>query len=172
MNRFVFIADSEEATDQLGAVLADLFPDGTTVALCGTLGAGKTRLVQAIAVATGIPRGEVTSPTFVLCQEYHGRRTLYHLDAYRVRDDDEFLELGPEEYFESPGITLVEWADRVIACLPPERMEIHIEVTGENSRRFAIVGIGDPFGPLVQAVCSRMDAAQADRYPSRSTLRE
>ena len=143
MNRFTFDAGDEAATDALGAALAEVLPDGTTVALCGTLGAGKTRLVQAIAAAAGIDHREVVSPTFVLIQEYHGRRTVYHLDAYRVRDEDEFLELGPEEYFESDGLTLVEWADRVAACLPHDRIEIHIEVTGTDSRRFEIVGLGD-----------------------------
>ena len=59
---------------RLGAALAEVLPDGTTVALCGTLGAGKTRLVQAIAEAVGVDRRNVTSPTFVLIQEYHGRR--------------------------------------------------------------------------------------------------
>jgi tRNA threonylcarbamoyladenosine biosynthesis protein TsaE len=106
------------------------------VALIGTLGAGKTRLVQAIAQQCGIAPENVSSPTFVLCQEHHGRRTLYHMDAYRLRDDDEFLQLGPEEYFESDGITLVEWADRVIDCLPAERLEIRIEVVDHTSREF------------------------------------
>ena len=82
-----------------------MLPDGTTVALCGTLGAGKTRLVQAIAEAAGVDRRDVLSPTFVLIQEYHGRRSIYHIDAYRLRDEDEFLALGPEEYFDGrrPG---------------------------------------------------------------------
>ena len=113
-----------------------MLPDGTTVALCGTLGAGKTRLVQAIAEAAGVDRREVLSPTFVLIQEYHGRRAVYHIDAYRLRDEDEFLALGPEEYFEGDGLVLVEWADRVDGCLPADRVEIRIEVTGPESRRF------------------------------------
>jgi tRNA threonylcarbamoyladenosine biosynthesis protein TsaE len=142
MNRFTYDAADESGTVALGAALAELLPDGTTVALCGTLGAGKTRLVQAIAEAAGIDRREVVSPTFVLIQEYRGRRTVYHLDAYRVRGADEFLELGPDEYFESDGLVLVEWADRVEGCLPRDRVEIHIEITGPESRRFEIVGLG------------------------------
>ena len=88
------------------------------LALEGTLGAGKTRLVQAIAAGCGIDPQAVTSPTFVLCQPIPARRLLYHLDAYRIRDLDEFLELGVDEYFEGPGLTLIEWADRVAPCLP------------------------------------------------------
>ena len=118
MPPFIFNAANEAATAALGHALADVLPPGTTVALCGTLGAGKTRLVQAIAEALGVDRRDVVSPTFVLIQEYRGRRTIYHIDAYRLRDEDEFQQLGPDEYFESDGLVLVEWADRVEGSLP------------------------------------------------------
>ena len=143
MTRFVFQANCLNDTERLGAALAKWLPDGTTVSLCGTLGAGKTRLVQAVVAGSGVARENVVSPTFVLCQEYHARRVIYHLDAYRLQDDDEFLQLGPEEYFDSDGLTLIEWADRVVDCLPPSRLEIHIEITGEASREFTITGLGD-----------------------------
>jgi tRNA threonylcarbamoyladenosine biosynthesis protein TsaE len=142
MDEFIFLADNESDTRRLGAALAQVLPPGTTLALIGTLGAGKTRLVQALAAGCGVPPDTVVSPTFVLCQEYHGRRTLYHLDAYRLKDDDEFLELGPEEYFASDGITLIEWADRVLDCLPPQRLEIHIEVVGDTARQFRLAAVG------------------------------
>ena len=143
MNHFRFPAQSEEDTRRLGRALGEILPAGTTVALLGTLGAGKTRLVQAVAEACGVPADTVVSPTFVLCQEYHGHRTVYHMDAYRLRDDDEFLQLGPEEYFESDGITLIEWGDRVIGCLPPDRIEIHIKVAGQTTREFEITAMGE-----------------------------
>jgi tRNA threonylcarbamoyladenosine biosynthesis protein TsaE len=60
---------SERDTERLGAALADALPPGTVVGLIGTLGAGKTRLVQAVATALGMPPGSVTSPTFVLVNE-------------------------------------------------------------------------------------------------------
>jgi tRNA threonylcarbamoyladenosine biosynthesis protein TsaE len=147
---FVFEAASEADTDRFGAALAAALPPGTTVALLGTLGAGKTRLVQAIAAALGIARGEVLSPTFVLCQKYDGPLPIYHLDAYRLRDEDEFRELGPEEFFDSPGLTFVEWADKVADALPDERVEIAIEVTGPTSRRFSVRGPDAAAGMLRQ----------------------
>ncbi len=156
MSQFTFLADSIADTERLGAALADVLPDGTTVALCGTLGAGKTRLVQAIAAACGVPRDEVVSPTFVLCQQYQGRRTLYHLDAYRLRDDDEFLELGPEEFFAAQAVTLIEWADRVRDCLPPEHIEINMEVTGETARRFQITAVGQMHRQTIEALHRRL----------------
>ena len=70
MCRLTFFSQNEEDTELLGSAMADVVASGTTIALIGTLGAGKTRLVQAVAVATGVPRESVTSPTFVLCHEY------------------------------------------------------------------------------------------------------
>jgi tRNA threonylcarbamoyladenosine biosynthesis protein TsaE len=138
MEQFTFLSRSEADTDRLGAALAEALPPGTTVALIGTLGAGKTRLVQAIAAALGVPREAATSPTFVLVNEYAGRMPIHHIDAYRLRDEDEFLQLGPEEYFESGGLTLIEWADRVRDCLPSDYLEIRCEAVGEAERRFSI----------------------------------
>lgn len=135
------------ATDRLGRQLAEHLPPGSVVALSGTLGAGKTRLVQALAAACGIHREEVVSPTFVLCQQYVGSRTIYHLDAYRLHDEDEFRELGVEEFFSSDALTIIEWAEKVSGCLPADRVEIEIVVTGPDSRQFVI----QSFGPSLQA---------------------
>ena len=156
MNHFVYEAASEEDTAVLGAALAGVLPDGTVVALCGTLGAGKTRLVQGLAEACGIDRRAVTSPTFVLVQEYHGRRAIYHFDAYRLRGEEEFLELGPEEYFRAGGLVLVEWADRVSDLLPSERIEIRIDVTGDTSRRFEIVVQGQRYPDVIARLADRL----------------
>jgi tRNA threonylcarbamoyladenosine biosynthesis protein TsaE len=155
MKPFVFDAASEADTDRFGAALAAVLPPGTTIALCGTLGAGKTRLVQAIASACGVARGEVVSPTFVLCQRYQGDRTIYHLDAYRLHDNDEFRELGPEEFFESGGLTIIEWADKVADCLPDERIDIDIEATGNTARRFVVSGHGT-LGNLIDKLAGRL----------------
>ncbi|MBW3596107.1 MAG: tRNA (adenosine(37)-N6)-threonylcarbamoyltransferase complex ATPase subunit type 1 TsaE [Planctomycetes bacterium] len=157
MTTFTFRAETLHDTDHLAAALAAALPERAVVALSGTLGAGKTQLVRALAAACGVPAEEVVSPTFVLCQEYRGRRMLYHFDAYRIRDDDEFLELGPEEYFESPGVTLIEWAERVARCLPEDRLEIHIEPTGETSRTFQIAAHGAGMDGVVAEVQRRLE---------------
>jgi tRNA threonylcarbamoyladenosine biosynthesis protein TsaE len=174
---FVFTANNESDTDRFGAALARFLPAGAVIALWGTLGAGKTRLVQAVAKAAGIDPLQVVSPTFVLVHEYHispGRKagvspprnpslparaemalapptisTIYHFDAYRIRDDDEFLQLGPEEYFESDGWAFVEWADRVANCLPPDHLRIEIEVSGPTQRRFTVTAVGTRFGTMI-----------------------
>ncbi len=152
----VFEAHEESDTECLGRALAELLPDGSVVALCGTLGAGKTRLVQALAEGCGIARREVISPTFVLIQEYQGRRTLYHFDAYRVQDEDEFRALGPEEYFDTPALIVIEWADRVAGCLPADRLEIDIEITGDTSRRFQIRAAAEPLSGVLPELARRL----------------
>src|SRR3954451_17549761 len=138
---FTFTANNEQDTDGLGAALAVVLPPGTVVGLVGTLGAGKTRLVQAVAAALGVPRANVTSPTFVLVNEYtSGRLPIYHFDTYRLKDDDEFLNLGPDEYFDSDGLTFVEWADGVVELLPGNSMEITIDVMSVTERQFTVRG--------------------------------
>jgi tRNA threonylcarbamoyladenosine biosynthesis protein TsaE len=158
MAELTYEASDPAATDRLGVALAECLPPGTTVALCGTLGAGKTYLVKALAVALGVDPEEVLSPTFVICREYQGRQTIFHIDAYRIRDDDEFLELGPEEFFESDGITLVEWADRVRDCLPDERIEVQIEPLGATARRFRIAAVGDRYAEVIGALREQLGA--------------
>jgi len=131
---------NEQDADRLGRALADVLTPGTVVGLIGTLGAGKTRLVQAVAAGLGVPEGGVTSPTFVLVNEYRGGRLpIYHIDTYRLKDEDEFLQLGPEEYFDGDGVTFVEWADRVEDLLPDDWLEIELEVTGDTERRITLV---------------------------------
>ena len=112
-----------------------------------------------MAAALGVPRGNVTSPTFVLVNEYAGGRLpIYHFDTYRLKDDDEFLNLGPDEYFDSAGLTFVEWADRVENLLPAERIEIEIEVTGETTRQMAVRGTSDRMANLVTEIATACTA--------------
>lgn len=126
--------ESVEQTRNLGTHLADLLQPGDVLALIGELGVGKTHLVQAIAARRGVDPDSVNSPTFTLIHEYDVTPPLYHIDAYRLRDFDEFLELGAEELLSDEGICLVEWADRVEEALPRDRITVQITATGLNQR--------------------------------------
>lgn len=138
-----FVSEGEAGTNFLGRALAEAIPGGSVVGLYGTLGAGKTRLVQAIAEALGVPREQVVSPTFVLLQIYQGTKTVYHFDAYRIRSEAEFFDLGIDEYFSDPAaLSLIEWAELVKSCLPPDRVEVHFDVTGPETRRVEIRLLG------------------------------
>jgi tRNA threonylcarbamoyladenosine biosynthesis protein TsaE len=190
--QLIFDADREQDTDRFGAALASVLPPGAVVALTGTLGAGKTRLVQAVAKAVGIDAREVVSPTFVLVHEYDARvqpatssaesgsgfrvqgsltgetpdhqtpdhqppvSTIYHLDAYRICDDDEFRELGPEEYFDSGAWTFIEWADRVADCLPSDYLRIAIDVTSPTARHFTVSAQGERLTATIEALRDRL----------------
>jgi tRNA threonylcarbamoyladenosine biosynthesis protein TsaE len=133
-------------TEAFGRRLAQHLFSGAVVALIGPLGAGKTHLVRAIAEGLDIANPDVVnSPTFVLIQEYDARLPIYHFDAYRLKNETEFADLGVHEYFQGVGVCLIEWADKVPSCLPAERLEIRIRVTGEQSRRLEIVGIGQRY---------------------------
>lgn len=154
VNPFITDALTEADTARFGAVLAEALPSGATVALCGTLGAGKTRLVQAVAESLGVPPGEAASPTFVLIKEYAGQRPIYHFDAYRICDDDEFLELGPDEYFEAGGVVFVEWAERVERCLPRQYLRIDINIIDDQARRFTVRAVGPQYEPVVERLAA------------------
>jgi len=154
MQSFTHIALDEEATAVLGRHLANALPPTAVVALSGPLGAGKTRLVQAVAEAAGVDRRMVTSPTFMLVQEYRGKRLIYHLDAYRLKDDDEFLALGPEEIFSAEAWTFIEWAERVERCLPNEYLSIDILVPAASERHFKISAVGSGYEDVVAKIAA------------------
>ncbi|HTU26589.1 MAG TPA: tRNA (adenosine(37)-N6)-threonylcarbamoyltransferase complex ATPase subunit type 1 TsaE [Pirellulales bacterium] len=142
----------ESATAALGHALAELLPVPAAIGLNGPLGAGKTRLVQAVAEAVGIDRRTVTSPTFVLVQEYHGSRSIYHADAYRLRDEDEFWQLGLDERFVEPVWVFVEWAERFPDSLPPDRLDIRLTPLDGPRRRVELLAHSERFAPLLAAL--------------------
>ena len=155
MGEYQFTSRSLSDTDELGRRVARAAKPGDVLALVGTLGAGKTRLVQGIAAALGNPAERITSPTFVLVNEYMaGRLPVYHFDVYRLKDDDEFLELGAEEYFDREGLTLVEWGDRVEHLLPSRASVIALELTRGDARQVTIRG------PLADRLHAPADATK------------
>ena len=133
------VTENEPNTDALGVRLANVLRPGTLIALSGTLGAGKTRLVQSIAKAFGVDSADVGSPTFSLSRIYRaGDTVLNHIDLFRINDEDEYFELGIDECLEQNQIVFVEWAEKFVECLPPERVNINIEVDGPQQRTFNI----------------------------------
>jgi tRNA threonylcarbamoyladenosine biosynthesis protein TsaE len=129
-------------TQRLARALEASLPERAVIVLSGTLGAGKTRFVQEFCEAAEIDRQLVTSPTFVLCQHYEGRRLVHHVDAYRMNSVDEFIAIGGLELMQDEAVTLIEWGERLQAALPEERVELRIEIAGATSRRITIEGTG------------------------------
>jgi tRNA threonylcarbamoyladenosine biosynthesis protein TsaE len=132
------------ATETLGRALGRVLTPGSVIALNGPLGAGKTHLVRAVAEGLDVVNpAAVNSPTFVLIQEYPARLPMFHFDAYRLSGEGEFLALGVDEYFAAGGVCLIEWAEKVAGCLPPDRLEVAIEIVGETARRWVVTARGD-----------------------------
>jgi tRNA threonylcarbamoyladenosine biosynthesis protein TsaE len=136
------VSATPEETEAAGARLAVQLAAGDVVALTGELGAGKTRFTQGLARALGVT-GRVVSPTFVLVNEYRGRLAVHHVDAYRTGSLTELLDLGLEEMFSGDGVTVVEWADKLIPLLPPHAIHVHIEGVGDEPRTITVTRPGD-----------------------------
>jgi tRNA threonylcarbamoyladenosine biosynthesis protein TsaE len=128
---------SPEGTMEFGRALAQELKAGSVVALIGPLGSGKTVLIQGICSGLGVTEF-VTSPSFVIINEYPGKIKVYHFDLYRLENIEEFIKLGYEEYFYGNGITLIEWAEKIKTFLPEERIEINLEIVSEKERRISV----------------------------------
>ena len=131
---------SPEETGLLAKAIAERLTGSEVIALTGELGAGKTHFVKGLAEGLGIDPNIVTSPTFVLINEYDGRLHVYHFVAYRLSDAGELEALGCYEMFAGGGVCVLEWADRADELLPAGTWRVTIETAGETDRIFEIDG--------------------------------
>ena len=142
MNKIVFNSINE--TQSFAADFAKTIPPGTVIGLLGNLGTGKTTFTQGVAEALGI-KENVGSPTFKLVSEYKGEDSwLYHIDAYRLKGSNDFLNIGGEEFLNTEkGITIIEWADIISDLLDDSVIHIHFSRLKNNSdsRQIKISGI-------------------------------
>ncbi len=136
------VSRSHQHTDRLGQVLGRALRGGETIALYGPLGAGKTALVRGIAQGLGASPTAVTSPTFVVIHEYQGRLPLAHMDLYRISSLRELESTGLIEYFSGQTVTAIEWADKGLALLPQDRIEISLSHRTAQSRTIQLRATG------------------------------
>ena len=142
----VFTTHSAAQTHALGAALGRLLAPGDVVAFHGDLGSGKTCMIQGVCEALQVA-DYVTSPTFILINEYAGQcracdLPIYHFDLYRLGSVDELEELGAEEYFYGHGVCLVEWAERAGGLLPARCCHVWLEHGEAGERRITVQGDG------------------------------
>ncbi len=127
---------------------SEKFP-GMVICLNGELGSGKTVFVKGFAAALGVD-GNITSPTFTIVKEYNsGELPLNHMDVYRIEDNEDF---GVEDYFNSDGICIIEWAELIEARLPEERLDITFKILDENTRVLVFSPHGEKYEELCNAV--------------------
>lgn len=131
--------NSVEQTVKTGERIGASLNGGEIIGIYGQLGAGKTHLIKGIAAGCGADTEGVTSPTFVLVNEYYGRLDVYHIDAYRLESVKEFEQLGFDELCYRRSVVLIEWADRVEEALSGlDYIRIHIEHKSQQSRLIKI----------------------------------
>ena len=115
---------------------------GKVFAFEGSMGAGKTTFITALCHAKAV-KSTISSPTFSLINEYNytedGKlHSIYHIDLYRLKDEQEAINAGIEDCLYSGNICFVEWPQKAPSLLPENTVHIYIEVTGENTRLLKI----------------------------------
>lgn len=138
----IWLSRSPAETDHLGQILGRCARGGEVLALFGNLGTGKTALVRGLATGLGASPSNVSSPTFTLIHEYHGRRSLAHADLYRIRSSTELPHLGLSEYLDGHRVVAIEWAEKAGAELPPDRLEICFEHLTTRTRLVRLKALG------------------------------
>lgn len=133
------ISRSADETRALGERLGARLGKSDVVACIGALGAGKTCFLQGLARGLGV-QADVTSPTFVLVNEYEGRLRVYHVDAYRTASLSELMDLGLDEMLHGEGVTVVEWADKLLPLLPARAVTVTIDGLGDEPRSIELAG--------------------------------
>jgi tRNA threonylcarbamoyladenosine biosynthesis protein TsaE len=150
-NSLEIISRSAEQTRRVGMRLGSLLQPRDVICLSGDLGAGKTTFVQGLAAGWG-SLDQATSPTFVLVNLY--RRTdlhrLYHLDAYRLTGPSEAIDLDFDEMMYQ-GSLVIEWADRIVAALPKERLWVSLQWMEDTHRNLLFSACGGRYDALLVA---------------------
>jgi tRNA threonylcarbamoyladenosine biosynthesis protein TsaE len=134
------VSQSAEETIRAGEAFGSGLRAGAVVGLVGDLGAGKTHFAKGVALSQGLDPEQVSSPTFTIAHEYRGDGIpIYHLDCYRLEDEDELERSGAHTYIASDGICLIEWPQRIEALLPPGTILVSIRHEPEGGRLIQIL---------------------------------
>lgn len=141
---------NEEEMLAFGGRIANELHGGEFIATFGDLGAGKTTLVRGLAGALGIDN--ISSPTFNIVKHHSGRLPLEHFDCYRLSDYEELMAIGFDDYLANGSIIVMEWCERVQEALPCERLEIHIEGSGSDTRIVKVKAFGERYERIMEVL--------------------
>lgn len=143
------ISHSSAQTQRFGARLGELARAGDVFCLQGDLGSGKTCFTQGLGRGLGIVSA-IHSPTFILANEHRsGRLPLYHLDVYRMSNAGEALGIGLDDYLYGAGVCVIEWAEKIRAALPKERLWITFRHIADTKRGLALYASGARYDELL-----------------------
>ncbi len=141
MSQHVIEIPSTEALPKAADEFINLMGDYTVFAFNGEMGAGKTTFISALARALGVTEDLASSPSFAIVNEYRSDTTaelIYHFDLYRLKNLEEALEIGIEDYFDSGALCLIEWPDRAADVMPLDTVEVNIAVLPSGARQLTV----------------------------------
>ena len=148
-----FTSNSVNDTLRIGRRIAKELKPSDIVCLFGDLGTGKTVLTKGIACGLGINSSAITSPSFVLLRQYPKvKLPLFHFDLYRLVETKDIAGLGFEEYFYGPGVSVIEWAQRLDCLMPKDYLKIELSVKGPSRRGFKFYAFGDRYKELLKKI--------------------
>lgn len=134
------ISKSTEDTEKIGELIAKKLCGNEVIALFGGLGMGKTAFTRGLCRGLGVNDG-VSSPTFALVNEYHGKYNIYHFDMYRVTSWEDLYSTGFFDYLDN-GVLVIEWSENIESALPENAIRINISKGGsDDERTFEIEGV-------------------------------
>ncbi len=138
-------------TRALGKIIGEWIEVKTVIALTGDLGAGKTVWVQGLAQGLAVSEEYyITSPTYTIINEYPGRSPLFHIDLYRIEDDTDLEEIGLAEILDLNGVIAIEWAERLRAQLPADRLDVCLKIREDTVRDITFSACGQRAGNLLR----------------------
>lgn len=137
-----FHTNSPEETIALGKKIGTKLKPGDILAFYGDLGSGKTTMIKGICLGLGVKEQDIVkSPSFIMINEYQGRDPIYHIDLYRIKNTEEILSIGFDEYLYGGGVCLIEWAEKAEGQLPENLIKIELETISQNERKIRICGL-------------------------------
>jgi len=127
--------------DQVARDFWESFPEKKIYAFQGNMGAGKTSFIRALCAVKNV-RETVGSPTFSIINEYSSPTgIIYHLDLYRLKDEEEAIRAGVEDCLYSGETCLVEWPDRAPGIFPKETLGIFLEMLDQKTRKLRVPSV-------------------------------
>ncbi len=151
------VSPSPGYTEMIGEELGRRLAPGDVLSLVGDLGAGKTVFVRG--AGRGLGCDGVSSPTFLIVQEYRGKYPVFHCDFYRLRSIGDLDGIGWDDYLQGQGIVLIEWGDLIPDALPGEFLEVRIDPVGQSddARRLQFLPHGSRYEMLIKELEQRFE---------------
>jgi len=155
---------SPEQTAVVARAIADAAKANDVIVLGGDLGAGKTTFTKSFGLGLGVT-DPITSPTFTLAQQYDGGRlTVHHLDVYRIDQIEEVIDLALPELFESGGVVVIEWGDKIAPALPSGYALLRFGFgDGDDDRTLSLTAVGADWAARVPGLKAALSDLLIDR---------